>query len=77
MEILGIDMMRRMIGRYKGFRCARMGRASKGAGAVFNGAGDAVANTHFKYLIWGSMGDVDSRKISCDLPLRRLGQNQH
>ncbi len=24
---LGTTMMRRMIGRYKGFRCARMGRA--------------------------------------------------
>ncbi len=43
---LGNNMMRRMIGRYKGCRCARMGRASRGAGAVFNGAGDAVANTH-------------------------------
>jgi len=27
---LGTTMMRRMIGRYKGFRCARMGRGVKG-----------------------------------------------
>ncbi len=61
---LGTTMMRRMIGRYKGCRCARMGRASRGAGAVFNGGVDAVANTDVPYLIRGSMGDAYSMKMA-------------
>ncbi len=49
MEILGITMMRRVSGRYKGVRCAGMGRASR---SIVNGTGYAVFDAHIQYLVW-------------------------